>query len=77
MVDAGVGEGDADEEEEKRLAVLQHKQPLEMYAFLLGWLVGVMEKVGNGKGGGEDVVPTGRGKVSFSRLYGGTRLDQR
>lgn len=64
MADAGVGvrEGDGDDEEDRRLAVLLHKQPLEMYAFLLGWLVGVMEKVGGGKGSSEDVV-AGRTKV--------------
>jgi condensin complex subunit 1 len=58
---------DDDDAEDHRQAYLMHKQPLEMYAFLMLWLVQASEKVASksaGGEGGDQMVAAGRGKVS-------------
>jgi condensin complex subunit 1 len=63
----GMQQDNEDDAEDRRQAYLMHKQPLEMYAFLMQWLVQASEKVASkseGAEGGDQVAVTGRGKVS-------------
>ncbi len=56
---------DAEDDEDRRQAYLAHRQPLEMYAFLLMWFVQGAEKIGSGSGaqGGAEEAVAPRGKV--------------